>query len=347
MTIDLCKGLAKRFESVEIVVNELVGEFVEEAQKTIRLHSLQTYAWLPALTGFKRYCRDHKPDIVFAQGTRMSILASLAVLLPGHRPELVWCLHNPYSSKYSLFPRPIAWLLTRFVALLASQPARIIGVSNGVCESFLAFAGAKFRRKTLTLYNPVPQYSGKPFVPSGVKQKKQIIAVGRLVLQKNFALLIEAMPAVLAQVDCALHIYGNGPMRQSLQDLIATKGLEKSITLEGYASGIREKMAQSDLFVLSSSWEGLPMVLLEAMTTGVPVVSTNCVSGPDEILEGGKWGLLVPPDDRLALGGAMIKVLKHGGVDPRLRARDFEPEIVIGKYLALIRTICGDRTRQN
>jgi len=339
VTIDISKGLRSPEDSVQIVTNEIVGEFVEDAREVADLFSLETYSMFLSVVRLKSYINQQKPDTIFAQGTRMSVAASFAALFPGHRPNLVWCLHNPYSTKHSLYPKPIAWVLTKLVAFLAKQPDTIVGVSDGVCESFLDFVGQKFRPKTCTIHNPI-----SPYVPKRVSARREdesmrIISVGRLERQKNFANLIAAMPSVAEAVPATLRIYGVGPLREALQDQIRQLDLDDRVKLMGFAEDIRDKMAESDLFVLSSIWEGLPTVLIEAMTTGVPVVATDCVSGPSEILEDGKWGKLVPENDSDALASAIVDVLKNGGVDGRPRARQFEPENIIKKYRVLLQEI--------
>jgi len=342
VTISISQGLRPAVETIEIITNEIVGEFVEDARNAAKLYSLETYSTPKMVMKLRKSFQERKPDIVFAQGTRMSFAASLACILPGHRPKVIWCLHNPYSTKYSLYPKPVAWLLTRFASILALQPTKIIGVSDGVCRSFLHYFGDRFQPKTMTLHNPIPSYKGVPHQERTKFGQKKIIAIGRLERQKNFKLLIETMPLILRKIDARIDIYGIGPLEKDLNLQIAQLGLEEKIALKGYSDDVREHMAESDVFVLSSSWEGLPTVLIEAMSTGVPVVATDCVSGPDEILEGGKWGNLVPEDDPSALAEAIISVLQDGGVDPRPRARDFEPQVVVARYINLIHSISKD-----
>ncbi|QTH20606.1 glycosyltransferase [Rhizorhabdus wittichii] len=342
VTIDIARGLRPHVRAIDIVTNESVGEFVENVGPDITLQSVDSYHIGKVIWRLRAFFDREKPDIVFAQGTRMSVQSALAWLLGRHRPHIIWCLHNPYSTKHDLYSPPIAAIVTRAVAWLAKIPTRIIGVSEGVCRSFVDFCGKEFSVKTSVLHNPIPPYVGIDIDRSEVVRPARLIAVGRLERQKNFALLIDAIDLVRQQEDVRLSVYGQGPLRDSLQQQIDVLGLQDIVTLEGYASDIRDRMAQSDMFVLSSSWEGLPTVLIEAMTTGIPVVSTDCRHGPFEILEGGKWGRLVAEAVPSALAQAIVDVLRSGGPDPRPRAADFAPSNVIDRYRDLIRDVLAE-----
>ena len=342
VTLEITEGLLPSFSKIGIMTNELRGEFVKEVNPNIELGELKTFSPLKSSYFLRQFFNKEKPDIVVAQGTRMCVMSSIAMLFSKHKPHLIWCLHNPYSTKHNIYPEPIAFFITQFVSLLTKMPKRVVGVSDGVCASFLDYVGEKYRYKTLTIHNPIPAFEGEVATSGETKGKKQIIAAGRLAPQKNYDHLIATMPAVLKRVDAELKIYGLGPLKEKLQGQINDLGLENNVFLMGYASDIKQRMANSDVFVLSSLWEGLPTVLIEAMGTGTPVVSTDCVSGPDEILEGGKWGKLVPEHDKQALADAIVDVLTKGGVNPEERAKQFRPESVIQKYLGLFRDVSNE-----
>jgi glycosyltransferase involved in cell wall biosynthesis len=108
------------------------------------------------------------------------------------------------------------------------------------------------------------------------------------------------------------------------------------VKFAGMVSNPFPYMRAADLFVFSSAWEGFGNVLVEAMAAGAPIVSTDCPHGPFEILEGGKWGRLVPPGDSAALASAMLESLDKGGVDARERAREFTVGRVADQYLELL-----------
>ena len=165
----------------------------------------------------------------------------------------------------------------------------------------------------------------------------RILTVGSLKPVKNHALLLRAF-ARLAMPQARLMIVGQGPEEGSLRQLVAELGLGQRVILAGFHADPAALYATADLFALSSDHEGFGNVLVEALSYGLPVVSTDCPAGPAEILGGGRWGGLVPVGDEEALAGAMAAALSAPVDRDALRARaaDFAPEIAARKYLDLV-----------
>ncbi len=206
-----------------------------------------------------------------------------------------------------------------------------------------------------TIYNPVDvslvkeQSTVDVYHPWFVdKENMVVVAVGRLATQKNFSLLIRAFFHVCKEVDVRLVILGEGSERAGLEALIVQLGLVESVILLGYEKNVHGFVARSDLFVLSSNFEGMPNALVEAVAVGVPVVSTDCLSGPSEILEGGKGGSLVPVDDEYALAAAIIdnlqnkecafKRLEHA----KEKLSDFEYTKIMKRYESILRKVASE-----
>jgi glycosyltransferase involved in cell wall biosynthesis len=141
------------------------------------------------------------------------------------------------------------------------------------------------------------------------KDTPVILGAGRLSQQKDFVNLIRAFSILRQTRHARLVIIGQGPERPELERLVDQLQLREQVDMPGFAANPYALMRRADLFVLSSAWEGLPTVLVEAMACGAPVVATDCPSGPQEILEGGRHGRLVPVGDSEALGRAMIETL--------------------------------------
>src|SRR5690606_36813144 len=130
-----------------------------------------------------------------------------------------------------------------------------------------------------------------------------------------------------------LVILGEGECRNELEALVKTLGLDDCVSMPGFANNPFQYMRRAQLFVLSSAWEGLPSVLLQAMACGTRVVSTNCKSGPSEILEHGKWGDLVPVGDAEALTDSIIKnLVKQKLVNFNDRLEEFSPSKILDAY---------------
>jgi glycosyltransferase involved in cell wall biosynthesis len=182
----------------------------------------------------------------------------------------------------------------------------------------------------------VPAAPRHPWLAPG--QPPVILGAGRLTRQKDFPTLIRAFSLVAAQRDCRLMILGEGQERRALEGLAAELGLAYRFALPGFAADAVDYMAQAALFVLSSAWEGFGMVLVEAMAVGTPVVSTDCPSGPREILLDGELGRLVPVSDPWALARAMLETLDAPPNPERLRRRaaDFTSERAAERYLRLM-----------
>lgn len=173
-----------------------------------------------------------------------------------------------------------------------------------------------------------------------------IVAAGRFTSQKRFDVAIQALLHLRQQhhIDAHLLILGEGELRPQLEEQIAALGLAQSVFLPGFVDNPHTYIRRAQAFLLSSDYEGFGRVLVDALAVGCPVVSTNCPSGPDEILEGGKWGLLAPMNDPVAIAAALVQVLTNPALAEQLsqqgtqRAQAFNTEAVANQYEALIRS---------
>lgn len=169
------------------------------------------------------------------------------------------------------------------------------------------YLSLKMQKKTFVVPNPITDNLIESHTYKN--EKKIIITCGRLDKQKNHDLLIEAMEQVHAQQpELILKIYGEGRERTNLENKIESISAQKYIQLMGRTENIKEVLRETDLFVLSSDYEGLPNALMEAMAMGVPCISTKCPTGPKELLGEDERGLLVPIKDGKALADAIIRL---------------------------------------
>jgi len=226
---------------------------------------------------------------------------------------------------------------------------RVICVSKGI-ENELDECGFNRDRLT-TIHNPVSINE----INSMSKQKinsehefifdknfKIIIAIGRLIEIKNIPLLIESYMEVNKKIKSRLLIVGDGPERSKLEKLIIDYNQQKNIYLLGWQNNPFNYLKRSDLFVLTSNSEGFGNVIIEAMTCGTPVISTDCQFGPNEIIQNNINGILVPVNDKLKLSEAMYKVLSDKSYAGKLssqgkqRALDFSSDKIAMQYAKLI-----------
>jgi glycosyltransferase involved in cell wall biosynthesis len=168
-------------------------------------------------------------------------------------------------------------------------------------------------------------------------------------VQKDFPTLLKAFARVRAVRPARLLILGEGKERTELEVLARELGVASDVALPGFVPNPFPHMMRASVFVLSSAWEGLPGVLIEAMACGCPVVSTDCPSGPAEILDGGVYGPLVPVGDDAALAKAILSVLETPPDPERLRARAalFSTDHAADQYLELLLGPCGGGQPKN
>jgi glycosyltransferase involved in cell wall biosynthesis len=171
----------------------------------------------------------------------------------------------------------------------------------------------------------------------GERRVPTLVAVGRLIPQKDFATLLEAFALVRRQREARLVVLGEGPLRPELEDLAERLGVSGDVSMPGFVANPYPSMAAADAFVLSSRWEGSPGVLIEAMSCGTPVVATDCPSGPRQILQDGRHGRLVPVGEPRAMADALLEAL-NGGVPPAPPESwlPYEQERVVTSYLDVL-----------
>jgi glycosyltransferase involved in cell wall biosynthesis len=194
--------------------------------------------------------------------------------------------------------------------------------------------------------NPTPFAVTEPAPLTG----RTVITAGRLTHQKAFDRLIDAFaPVSAAHPDWELHIYGNGRMRRKLLAQIERLGLVGKVRLMGFTAEFEQRLGDASMYAMSSRYEGFPMVLLEAMSKGVPPVSVNCPEGPRQLIEDGTNGLLVARADVRGLAYAMQRVIEDPALRRRLgagamqTARDYTIEGVVDQWEALFDELVARR----
>jgi glycosyltransferase involved in cell wall biosynthesis len=199
-------------------------------------------------------------------------------------------------------------------------------------------------QKVHVIYNPVvsPELYEKADAPLEhpwfrSNQPPVILGVGRHRPQKGFDTLLRAFARVRQETPARLVILGEGPERPNLERLASELGVAADVDMPGFDPNPFRYMRRAGVFVLSSRYEGLPNVLIQALACGCPVVSTDCPSGPSEILDGGRYGALVPVDDVEAMAGAIVRALL-GQVAPAPSAwlEQFRVEVVAEQYLRVM-----------
>jgi glycosyltransferase involved in cell wall biosynthesis len=348
MTINLARGLAESGQRVDLVLGQAVGPYHELVPGSVRSIDLGRRQMIAALLPLVRYLRRERPRALLAAMNHASIVALWAARLAGTGTRVVAGVRSQLSVEAMRSPL----VGDRLMPLLAKTFFRwadaVVAVSAGVAEDLRTHVGVD-ADLIRVINNPVvtPDLAALAAeVPShpwlADRGPPVILGAGRLTTQKDFATLIRAFAQVSTVRPARLVIIGEGPERPALEALVDQLDLMDSVALPGFQPNPFSYMRAASLFVLSSAWEGLPGVLIQAMACGTAVVSTDCPSGPREILDVGDTplGALVEVGDSDALAEAMLHALSRPPAADTLRRRagDFSMAKVAGQYLDLLDT---------
>ena len=341
----LAKGLARRGWTVDLVVADATGPLLSEVSPLVRLVGLEASRVLTSVVPFARYLRQRHPDAVLTAMTHANLAAIAAVGISGIDTRLVVTEHQ-HLSTYLAGPTTLLGRLSPLlIGVLYPRAAKVIAVSDGVAED-LAERTTLPRSSIEVEKNPIPieelralGAAPPPHAWFGKGQPPVVLAVGRLTRQKDFGTLVRAFRQVRNSRKVRLMLLGEGEDRPMLEALVDRLDLADDIQIMGFLANPYPYYRAADLFALSSLWEGLPTVLLEAMAFGLPIVSTDCPSGPEEILEGGRLGALVPMKDPSALARAITAALPPGEGLVRREydsLPDYDVERVVNRYSELL-----------
>lgn len=343
--VTLANALADAGLRVDLVVATAVGPHASLVSKAVRVIDLRSPRVFSAILPLARYLRREAPVALLAMMTHANVAAVIAKSLARVKCRLVVSERSTISINARQAATVREKLIYRLAATVYPKADAIVAVSREAATDLAEFTGLDPTRVG-SIYNPfdlgrIDELSredpGHPWLSPG--QPPVIIAVGRLMPEKDFPTLLRAFADLRRHLKARLLILGEGDLRRELEDQAKQLGLEPDeFQMPGFVSNPYSYLSRASLFVLSSRWEGLPGVLIEALACGVPVVSTECRSGPKEILEDGRWGQLVPVGDARALGVAMQRALsgRSGFVDGRSRAREFSLEKTVSMYLDIL-----------
>jgi glycosyltransferase involved in cell wall biosynthesis len=296
---------------------------------------------LAAVPALARYLTRERPDALLSALSYSNLTALWARQRAAMPVRVVISEHNTLSER-ARHARARRWrVLPELEARWYPRADAILAVSDGVADD-LARTARLPRDRIAVTYNPVigaevergaREDVEHPWLRAG--EPPVVLGVGKLSPQKAFDVLLRAFAQVRAAQRARLVILGEGPERRALEQLARELRIAEDVALPGFVANPFAWMSRSGVFALSSAWEGLPSVLIEALACGCPVVSTDCPSGPAEILGPGRLGPLVPVGDVAALARAIAHALAAPS-DPaprRARARDFSVDRVAPRYL--------------
>lgn len=297
-----------------------------------------------AIFPLKNIFSKKKYDIILSAMWPLTIITIISNILSRSAAKVVVSDHSNLSLARAVELKVPNAVLRITIGIFYRLADAIVCVSNGVAKN-ISFLGAIPLKKITVIYNPVCNEGVRPNTDKSYEYlwkkttKHRLLAVGSLKEQKNFSNLIKAFSLLDHSIQSVseLKILGEGPLRNLLQYEIATLGLEDKVDLHGFELDPNPWFSSAHHFILSSSWEGFGNVLVEALNHGLSIISTNCESGPSEILENGKYGLLVDVDDsfRLAEGIQTALITKCDYDSLFQRSQDFTVEKAGKAYISL------------
>lgn len=339
MRLQLATEWLTRGYEVDFVLLRRNGDLLQLVPQSSRIINLDILHFRDALLPLRAYLRQQRPSVMLAAMWPLTVVAVAASRLSCTGVRTVVSDHNTLSQSYGYKSPMHRALLQASMALVYPMADIRIAVSKGVAADLSILSGIKQDRFRV-IYNPAAAGGTEPGgadlpVDLADVHGPLILTVGTLKDQKNHALLIEAFSLLAPDSDATLCILGEGALRGKLEQLVIQYGLQERVLLPGFQVYPASWYRRADLFVLSSKYEGFGNVIVEALEHGVPVVSTDCPSGPREILCDGKYGRLVPVGDAGALAEAMQAALSESPDREllKLRARDFSVEKIATEYL--------------
>jgi len=362
VAFNLLKEMVQRDDiSLDLVVASAQGSYLEQVPVGVRVVDLhtnidfRTKSLIPLVPAIANYLRQEKPNVLLSHLPYINSLAVIAKLLTRIPVKLILIEHTfPYhkaielesstakikQQKRQLLPTLMPFIMRWFYPLAD----KVVTVSQGMAGELEQDLKLK-PNSVQVIYNPVIDESLYLKLNAPVEhpwfqpnQPPVLIAVGRLAAQKDYATLLRAFAQFREKHSARLLILGEGELRSQLENLVSELSLETDVSLPGFVSNPYAYMSRAAALILSSVWEGLPTVLIEAMACGCQIISTDCPHGPNEILAQGKYGWLVPLQDLTALANAMQQALEFPKNTDELkhRAQQFRIEQAVSEYLDLI-----------
>ena len=342
MAVILANLMIENGWQVQFVVQKKDGPWREMLDARAEVLVLGGRArWLPLRLG--RYLRLHQPIAIFSFMTECNIIAIISAVLSGWRGRLIVSERTSMQEAKAALGSWRSWVLRGLMRLLYRRADVIVAVSQQLASNLVKEMNLPVE-KVVAIPNPLPVEEIRQAAIAPVSHRffsegvPVLMAVGRLCPSKDFPTLVRAVADLRKRRDVRLIVLGEGPARSELEILVQSLGLSDVVDLPGFVSQPWPWMARVDVIAISSRGEGWPNVLAEALALGVPVVATDCPTGPREILDNGRFGPLVPVGDIAAMSAALEYTLD----DPpdrealRRRAEEWSSGRVLQAYLSCI-----------
>lgn len=356
--VEIANAFAARGYAIDVLVLKPVGQLEGKVDARITIVSLDAGRIIFSLPKLITYLRREKPETLLALDEFTHLMALLARPIASPKTRIVLRIGNMLTELFKRYTGFKNKMVPFFIRLLYRYADLIVANSRGVADNTMLVTGIHPNRVKV-IYNPksletIVHMSKEPSGHMWLESKTVpvILAVGRLRIQKNFSLVISAFSKVVKKIPSRLIIVGAGREEGRLLELAKKLGCAESVSLVGYSDNPYAYMGEADVFVSASLWEGMPNALLEALVCKMPVIASDCSSGPREILapntdylfrltkgiEYAKYGVLTTTNDESALVEALTAMLTDASLRGRYsvlskeRIKDFDSEKIIDEY---------------
>ena len=349
----LATALARRGLKTWLVVHDRHGTLIPEVPPEVQVVDLRVStrramvsANIGAIRPLARFLRDHRPDVLMTPFPHANLVAVLARRLADAPTRVVVSEHAPLDNalaSHRLWRRVV---LEKLIGRLYPCAAAVVAVSQGVKHTLMVLGVPADRIHVLP--NPVLAEDFQRAVEQPVDHpwfsdpsRPVVIGVGRLSPEKDFATLVRAFARIRHATRSRLVLVGEGGERPAIEALVTELGLADDVWLAGHQASPCAMIARSRVLVSSSRFEGAPLVVVEALACGCPVVATRTL-GASETLEDGRYGRIVPIGDPGAMAQAIEDTL-HQPIDSgpgRQRAAVFTVDNSVAAYLSLFAALC-------
>lgn len=309
--------------------------------RTICLGKRSRFDFFHLVRALGETIRSEKPALILAVQMYANYLTAIARGYSGVPATLVVSEHTALTE--GLKRNNLAWLKRLLVRRYYPRAQAVVGVSRGIRDDLVENFGCP-SHKSLVIYNPCDVADIQRLAREEVdhpwfrEDVPVVLACGRLHQSKDYPLLLRAFQLIVKEEPARLVILGQGEERANLEALAGELGIARQVAFLGFQQNPYKYMARARAFALSSSFEGFGLVLVEAMACGVPVVSTRCPTGPQEIITPEADGLLTPVGEALPLKAAVLRLLRDDSLRAHLqqrgfqRAQDFEVKKIVREY---------------
>ena len=316
--VTIANAIAARGYSVDLVLSRAHGPFLSCVSPGVRLVDLGTSGVCRGALRLRSYLERQRPPVLLSTNMIMNVASVIVGKLAGSGTRAFLREGSTLSrdlAHQKRHPRRAVRWAARAVPFAYPRAEGVIAVSKGAGRDLVDNFGVP-PEKLHVIYNPVidnnhgPAAGNRPVPHRWLNDNIPVLlAAGRLTEAKDYPTLLRAFAAVRRRRPARLVILGEGEERSKLEGLARSLGISDEVDFPGFVNNPRDYLERANLFVMSSAWEGLPGSLIQALDCGCPAVSTDCPSGPAEILDNGRYGRLVEVGNAEQLSGAILEAL--------------------------------------